>query len=420
MQRLVDIKGLIATDAETVAGIVTNEAVSPAGLSARLASPGAIGGISAAELVSTEDLDITQHGSIGKAYLAPNHWLPRQAVVLPSHQILQGATRRYNVASTNVSNLAAVFDGGYEEPSTTPAATTATIEIDFNNLYPWTTNAAGGITYLFGTLVLSFYDNQSANDITVEVYRYNPGSTLDEWVTVGALSGNSASVIFFDLERTYAKKLKVSYSAPDRAVWLTELEFALKRSDNRQTDSTFLPTSSSTTLKLWTPKLQVEGAVEITSTTASTSTTTGAAVIGGGAGVVGNLHVGGKDNSLGGIPVISRTQIINNLSTTPVSINGGSTPLGKLTLSLKTVDTHYCTLEILTGLQQGVSFKFKVISASHGTITEVNPLTYQISGLGDGRVYQLTMDGSNGGLVIQADAATTGDTAVNFIAFRFN
>ena len=70
-----------------------------------------------------------------------------------------------------------------------------------------------------------------------------------------------------------------------------------------------------------TGAISIAGGITTTATTASTSTTTGALIVGGGAGVAGNLNVGGTvaTNSIsGGLNVIG----VSANTTTPLSITG--------------------------------------------------------------------------------------------------
>jgi len=127
---------------------------------------------------------------------------------------LAASNTRYTITTTNITSPNNAYDNNYDSFSVlTDVGTDGIWEIDFAPQKAWTANGTNGYTYANGTLILQFYNTDIASNITVELYNRNNTTGLDEWTTVGTVTGNTNRVVKIETgSRIYLKKIRITVS----------------------------------------------------------------------------------------------------------------------------------------------------------------------------------------------------------------
>lgn len=157
---------------------------------------------------------------IGGFYGAQNPWTNNGSFMTGlQNDRLMGANGRYTVNTTNLSNPNAAYDNNYDSYAVSTDTLNPNIfEIDFNPQKAWTANTTSGYVYSNGFLIITFYNVDIARNITVELYRRNGTTGLDEWYTVSTLTDNASRIAKLNTgsgSSVYLKKIRITF---DRAV----------------------------------------------------------------------------------------------------------------------------------------------------------------------------------------------------------
>jgi hypothetical protein len=192
----------------------------------------------AADTVSlTGGLNLNKSPITG-AYVAINPWSngnigSANGIGLQMNRLLGSNTGRHTITTTGFSGGTSIlYDSFYDSAATIPYGGTGTVEVDFNPQMGWTANTASpSFTYVDGMLVLSFYYSYLPTNVTVEMYRYNASSGLDEWTTCYNTSSNNQNPLILSSTScgiNYIKKIKFTFSGGghvDLGILITELEW---------------------------------------------------------------------------------------------------------------------------------------------------------------------------------------------------
>ncbi len=182
------------------------------------------------------------------AYVAINPWSTgnigsANGLGLQMNRLLGANTGRYTITTSGFSGgTSNLYDSFYDSAATIPYGGTGVVTVNFNPQLAWTANTASpSFTYVDGMLVMSFYYSYLPTNVTVEMYRYNSGTGLDEWTTCYNTTTNNQNPLIISSTScgiNYIKQIRFTFSGGGHetlGILITELEwFPTRESSGNQ------------------------------------------------------------------------------------------------------------------------------------------------------------------------------------------